>query len=173
MRKIDDTMYGVFFEDINRAADGGLYAELVQNRLFEYSTADNRSYTPLTSWATMGTTTTLDDGGRLDARNRTYLALGAGSSVTNSGYNTGIRVESGKTYDFSVWARADARTPLTVTLHDADGALAEARQVTARGGWVKYRARFTATRDSTTGRLTVAADAPVALDMISLIPRDT
>ena len=38
---IDDTMYGVFFEDINRAADGGLYAELVQNRSFEYSTADN------------------------------------------------------------------------------------------------------------------------------------
>ena len=36
--KIDDTMYGVFFEDINRAADGGLYAELVQNRSFEYST---------------------------------------------------------------------------------------------------------------------------------------
>lgn len=44
--KIDDTMYGVFFEDINRAADGGLYAELVQNRSFEYSTADNRAYTP-------------------------------------------------------------------------------------------------------------------------------
>ena len=38
---IDDTMYGVFFEDINRAADGGLYAELVQNRSFEYTTADN------------------------------------------------------------------------------------------------------------------------------------
>ena len=43
--KIDKTMYGVFFEDINRAADGGLYAELVQNRSFEYSTADNTSYT--------------------------------------------------------------------------------------------------------------------------------
>lgn len=43
---VDDTMYGVFFEDINRAADGGLYAELVRNRSFEYSTADNGSYTP-------------------------------------------------------------------------------------------------------------------------------
>ena len=39
---IDPSMYGVFYEDINRAADGGLYAELVQNRSFEYSTADNR-----------------------------------------------------------------------------------------------------------------------------------
>ncbi|WP_151476762.1 alpha-L-arabinofuranosidase C-terminal domain-containing protein [Streptomyces albicerus] len=171
--KIDDTMYGVFFEDINRAADGGLYAELVQNRSFEYSTADNRSYTPLTSWATTGTAKTVDDDGRLNARNRTYLALDGGSSVTNSGYNTGIAVESGKVYDFSVWARAEGASALTVTLQDADGELAQARRVTARGGWAKYTARFTATRTSTTGRLTVAAGSPAALDMISLIPRDT
>lgn len=171
--KIDDTMYGVFFEDINRAADGGLYAELVQNRSFEYSTADNRSYTPLTSWSTTGTAKTADDDGRLNARNRTYLALDGGSSVTNSGYNTGISVEKGKVYDFSVWARAEGRSALTVTLQDADGELAEARRVTARGGWAKYTARFTATRTSATGRLTVAAGSPVALDMISLIPRDT
>ncbi|MEV0224978.1 alpha-L-arabinofuranosidase C-terminal domain-containing protein [Streptomyces sp. NPDC050704] len=171
--KIDNTMYGVFFEDINRAADGGLYAELVQNRSFEYSTADNASYTPLTSWAAEGTAKTADDDGRLNTRNRTYLTLDGGSSVTNSGYNTGIAVQSGKTYDFSVWARADQASALTVTLADADGALAEARRVTARGGWAKYKARFTANRTSSTGRLTVAADGPVALDMISLIPRDT
>ncbi|NEA63095.1 alpha-L-arabinofuranosidase C-terminal domain-containing protein [Streptomyces sp. SID12488] len=171
--KIDDTMYGVFFEDINRAADGGLYAELVQNRSFEYSTADNRSYTPLTSWAVSGTATTPNDEGRLNARNRTYLSLGAGSSVTNSGYNTGIRVESGKKYDFSVWARADQAAALTVSLADAEGSLAEVRQVAVKGGWAKYRARFTATRSSTAGRLTVATDNSVALDMVSLLPRDT
>ncbi|GAB2947103.1 alpha-L-arabinofuranosidase C-terminal domain-containing protein [Streptomyces pseudoechinosporeus] len=171
--KIDDTMYGVFFEDINRAADGGLYSELVQNRSFEYSTDDNRSYTPLTSWATTGTAKAVNDDGRLNERNRTYLTLDGGSSVTNSGYNTGISVEKGKVYNFSVWARADQASALTVTLADADGALAEARRVTARGGWAKYTAKFTATRTSTTGRLTVAAGSPVALDMISLLPRDT
>ncbi|MEU1456667.1 alpha-L-arabinofuranosidase C-terminal domain-containing protein [Streptomyces avermitilis] len=171
--KIDDTMYGVFFEDINRAADGGLYAELVQNRSFEYATADNTSYTPLTSWDTSGTADVVSDDGRLNARNRSYLALGGDSSVTNSGYNTGIAVESGKVYDFSVWARADRADALGVTLHDADGDLARARRVTVRGGWAKYTARFTAGRTSTTGRLTVAADGPVALDMVSLIPRDT
>ncbi|WP_105974227.1 alpha-L-arabinofuranosidase C-terminal domain-containing protein [Streptomyces geranii] len=171
--KIDDTMYGVFFEDINRAADGGLYAELVQNRSFEYSTADNRSYTPLTSWAVGGTATALNDDGRLNARNRTYLSLGAASSVTNSGYNTGIRVEDGKKYDFSVWARADQAGTLTVSLTDAGGVLAEAHQVEVKGGWAKYKARFTASRSSTTGRLTVATDNSVALDMISLLPRDT
>ncbi|WP_328772829.1 alpha-L-arabinofuranosidase C-terminal domain-containing protein [Streptomyces sp. NBC_00286] len=171
--KIDDTMYGVFFEDINRAADGGIYPELVQNRSFEYSTADHASYTPLTSWATTGTAKTVNDEGRLHERNRTYLSLDGGSSVTNSGYNTGISVEKGKVYNFSVWARADQAAALTVTLADADGALAEARRVTARGGWAKYTAKFTASRTSTTGRLTVTAASPVALDMISLLPRET
>ncbi|WP_327313892.1 alpha-L-arabinofuranosidase C-terminal domain-containing protein [Streptomyces sp. NBC_01235] len=172
--KIDDTMYGVFFEDINRAADGGLYAELVQNRSFEYSTVDNRSYTPLTSWTVDGTAQVLDDSGRLGDRNRNYLSLGAGSSVTNAGYNTGVRVEQGKKYDFSVWARAGSGATLTVSLQDADGALATARTVAVKaGGWTKYKATFTATRTSSNGRLGVASSAATALDMVSLFPRDT
>ncbi|CAL9394991.1 Extracellular exo-alpha-L-arabinofuranosidase [Streptomyces sp. enrichment culture] len=171
--KIDDTMYGVFFEDINRAADGGLYAELVQNRSFEYSTADNGSYTPLTSWTAAGTAHVVNDSGRLNARNRNYLALGAGSSVTNAGYNTGIRVEQGKRYDFSVWARAESGSTLTVSLKDAAGSLATARQVAVEGGWAKYRATFTATRTSNRGRLAVAATDAAALDMVSLFPRET
>ncbi|MFD5592470.1 alpha-L-arabinofuranosidase C-terminal domain-containing protein [Streptomyces griseorubiginosus] len=171
---IDDTMYGVFFEDINRAADGGLYAELVQNRSFEYSTADNASYTPLTSWTVDGIARVVDDGGRLNERNRSYLDLGAGSSVTNAGYNTGVPVETGKKYDFSVWARADAGTTLTVSLQDSDGTLATARKVdVTKSGWTRYRATLTATRTSSDGRLTVASSAAAALDMVSLFPRDT
>ncbi|AJP01191.1 alpha-N-arabinofuranosidase [Streptomyces cyaneogriseus subsp. noncyanogenus] len=170
---IDDTMYGVFFEDINRAADGGLYAELVQNRSFEYSTADNASYTPLTSWSVTGAAEAVNDSGRLNERNRTYLSLGAGSSVTNAGYNTGIRVEQGKKYDFSVWARAEGGTTLTVTLKDAAGTLATARQVAVKGGWARYQATFTATRTSNRGRLAVATTNAAALDMVSLFPRDT
>ncbi|MGI5407036.1 alpha-L-arabinofuranosidase C-terminal domain-containing protein [Streptomyces chartreusis] len=170
---IDDTMYGVFFEDINRAADGGLYAELVQNRSFEYSTDDNRSYTSLTSWTVEGAGEVVNDAGRLNERNRNYLSLGAGSSVTNAGYNTGIRVEQGKRYDFSVWARAGGGSTLTVALKDAAGALATARQVAVKGGWAKYRATFTATRTSSRGRLAVAATDAAALDMVSLFPRDT
>ncbi|MEV3855720.1 alpha-L-arabinofuranosidase C-terminal domain-containing protein [Streptomyces sp. NPDC050095] len=168
---IDDSMYGVFFEDINRAADGGLYAELVQNRSFEYSTADNKAYTPLTAWTTTGTAQVVDDAGRLNARNRNYLSLGAGSSVSNSSYGTGINIEKGERYDFSVWARAD--TGLTVTLADADGALAAPKKVAVKGGWAKYSATFTATRASATGRLSVATTRDAALDMVSLFPRDT
>ncbi|GHH19205.1 alpha-N-arabinofuranosidase [Streptomyces lanatus] len=171
--KIDDTMYGVFFEDINRAADGGLYAELVQNRSFEYSTADNGSYTPLTAWTVGGTAEVVNDSGRLNERNRNYLSLGAGSSVTNTGYNTGVRVEQGKRYDFSVWARAESGSTLSVGLKDAAGALATARQVAVKGGWAKYTATFTATRTSNRGRLAVGASDAAALDMVSLFPRDT
>ncbi|MEV6961800.1 alpha-L-arabinofuranosidase C-terminal domain-containing protein [Streptomyces sp. NPDC051207] len=171
--RIDDTMYGVFFEDINRAADGGLYAELVQNRSFEYSTDDNTSYTPLTSWTVDGTAKVVNDAGRLNERNRSYLSLGAGSAVTNAGYNTGIRVEAGKRYDFSVWARAASAATLTVSLKDAAGGLATGRRITAQGGWAKYTATFTAARTSSTGRLAVASSADAALDMVSLFPRDT
>ncbi|MFF0012337.1 alpha-L-arabinofuranosidase C-terminal domain-containing protein [Streptomyces sp. NPDC005374] len=172
--KIDDTMYGVFFEDINRAADGGLYAELVQNRSFEYSTADNSSYTPLTSWTVDGTAQVVNDDGRLNARNRNYLSLAAGSSVTNAGYNTGVHVDEGKRYDFSVWARAAAGSTLSVSLQDADGPLAPARRVpVTKDGWAQYKATFTATRTSSAGRLTVASSAAAALDMVSLFPRDT
>ncbi|WP_327669728.1 MULTISPECIES: alpha-L-arabinofuranosidase C-terminal domain-containing protein [unclassified Streptomyces] len=168
---IDDTMYGVFFEDINRAADGGLYAELVQNRSFEYSTADNAAYTPLTAWKASGTAKVADDDGRLNARNRNYLSLTAGSSVINSGYGTGYTLKKGATYDFSVWARGDSE--LTVTLGDADGALATPRKVRTRGGWAKYTATFTPRQDTTTGRLAVATTKDAALDMVSLFPRDT
>lgn len=170
---IGDRMYGVFFEDINRAADGGLYAELVQNRSFEYSTADNGSYTPLTSWTAGGTAEVRDDSGRLNERNRNYLSLDAGSSVTNAGYNTGIRVEQGKRYDFSVWARAESGSTLTVTLKDAAGTLANVRRAAVRGGWARYEATFTAARTSNRGRLSVASSGAAALDMVSLFPRDT
>ncbi|MGW7411075.1 alpha-L-arabinofuranosidase C-terminal domain-containing protein [Streptomyces sp. NPDC054863] len=192
--EIDDSMYGVFYEDINRAADGGLYAELVQNRSFEFDPADNRAYTPMTAWtpaATGGATGSarvVDDAGRLNEKNRRHLRLtlnGGGSGpaarygIVNSGYSKGISVRKGLSYDFSVWARTDQRrgTPLSIGLRDAAGAvLAEAEPVTVRGErWAKYTARFTARSDSTTGRLSVTAGGTgtVGLDMVSLFPRNT
>ncbi|MBA8823751.1 alpha-L-arabinofuranosidase [Saccharopolyspora lacisalsi] len=191
---ISDTMYGIFYEDINRAADGGLYAELVQNRSFEYSSVDNSGYTPLTAWSTVstggasGTAEVVDDAERLNEHNRHYLRLsldGSGDAagtygVVNSGYNSGMFLESGKKYDFSVWARTDqARgTTLTVSPTDESGASLAAKplRVELRGDrWSKYTGTFVARASSTTGRLTVAAGGAgtVRLDMVSLFPRDT
>jgi alpha-L-arabinofuranosidase len=191
--RISDTMYGAFYEDINRAADGGLYAELVQNRSFEYAPVDNQSYTPLTSWTVVGSggaagsAEVVNDAERLNERNRHYLRLrlagdggpDGGFGVVNAGYNTGIRTERGKLYDFSVWARTDAGegTPLRVTLTGVQGApLAPPLDVELHGDrWREYTGTLRADRSSTTGRLRVLAGGAgtVRLDMISLFPRDT
>ncbi|WP_327003864.1 carbohydrate binding domain-containing protein [Dactylosporangium sp. NBC_01737] len=176
---IDDSMYGVFFEDINFAADGGLYGELVRNRSFEFLPADNGSYTGLTAWTAAGATATAaNDDGRLNERNRTYLKAalaGAPFTLTNAGYNRGFAVRAGATYDFSVWARSDAAgpTPLTVGL---DAGLSSQVTFSVQGdGWKKYTATLTATRTTDAGRLSVRADGAgtLRLDEISLFPRDT
>jgi alpha-L-arabinofuranosidase len=190
---IDRTMYGVFFEDINNAADGGLYAELVQNRSFEYDPADHPDYTPLTAWqqtATGGATGTLrvaGDAERLAERNRHHLRLdltGAGGAagrfgVVNSGYGAGMALTAGRPHDFSVWARTDrpAGTRLTAELRAADGtAVSAPLAVTVRGDrWTKYTGTLVPGASTTTGRLAVTASGAgtVRLDMVSLFPRDT
>ncbi|MCK2245017.1 MULTISPECIES: alpha-L-arabinofuranosidase C-terminal domain-containing protein [unclassified Crossiella] len=177
---IDDSMYGVFFEDINRAADGGLYAELVQNRSFEYDRADNAAYTGLTSWApTGGVAEVVDDASRLHERNRRHLKLGLPAGVVNSGYNTGISLRDNQFYDFSVWARTDSATgtPLSVALTDPAGKeLATPLRIQVRGdGWAKYTGSFRARATSTTARLRVEGGGAgtLRLDMVSLFPRDT
>ncbi|MFI9814225.1 alpha-L-arabinofuranosidase C-terminal domain-containing protein [Saccharothrix variisporea] len=175
---IADTLYGVFFEDINRAADGGLYAELVQNRSFEYDPVDNRSYTGLTSWAPLsGPVEVVDDDQRLNERNRRYLKLGLPAGVVNSGYNSGVNVVEGKRYDFSVWARSEQPATVTASLTDpAGGLLADSLQVQVQGDtWTKYTGSFTARKSTTTGRLAVSGTGTGALrlDMVSLFPHDT
>ncbi|GGP94950.1 alpha-L-arabinofuranosidase C-terminal domain-containing protein [Streptomyces roseolilacinus] len=190
---IDPTMYGVFFEDINNAADGGLYAELVRNRSFEFSPVDNAAYTPLTGWRTTahggatGTVRTVDDADRLNERNRTYLRLdlsghgapGSGYGVVNSGHGSGVAVRAGARYDFSVWARTDQRrgTRLTARLRDADGApLSAPLTATVRGDrWTRYSGTLTAGATTSGARLAVTAEGGgvLRLDMVSLFPRDT
>ncbi|AGZ43306.1 putative alpha-L-arabinofuranosidase [Actinoplanes friuliensis DSM 7358] len=189
--EINEAMYGVFFEDINFGADGGLYPELVRNRSFEFLPADNAAYTGLTAWTPSsvgggaGEASTVNDDARLNERNRTYLKLdldnpaGGRFGVTNDGWNTGFAVERGKTYDFSVWARSDAAggTPISVVAADAGGeAWAKPSALTARGDrWTRYSVPVKATRTTDRGRLAVLAGGTgtLRLDMVSLLPRDT
>ncbi|MGA4957420.1 alpha-L-arabinofuranosidase C-terminal domain-containing protein [Streptomyces lavendulocolor] len=190
---IDPTMYGVFFEDINNAADGGLYAELVQNRSFEFGPVDNRSYTPLTSWRQTatggagGTLRVVDDAERLNERNRNHLRVdltgtggpGARFGIVNSGYAAGMALTEGARHDFSVWARTDspAGTRLTAELRTADGTVVSTPLgVTVRGDrWTKYTGTLTPKVTTTGGRLAVTAEGggTLRLDMVSLFPRDT
>ena len=84
-KAISPDLFGIFFEDINYSADGGLYAELVQNRSFEYSDRDNKDWNPLTAWELIQR-----DGGKgsvavetnapLNARNPHYAVLNVESA---------------------------------------------------------------------------------------------
>lgn len=174
--EISDELYGLFYEDINHAADGGLYAELVQNRSFEFSPADEASYTPLTSWQAVDGSVTVESADPLNENNTSYARVTPETALVNAGYNTGMAFTEGASYDFSVWADADADTELQVTLVDAEGnTLSESALVGVEGSgeWAKAEAELTATATSTTGRLMVTVMDPLSLDMVSLFPQDT
>ncbi|GAA2038738.1 hypothetical protein GCM10009819_24560 [Agromyces tropicus] len=184
---MSDDLYGVFYEDINYAADGGLYAELVRNRSFEFSTADNGSFNALTAWQKVerggtGSIAVGSDRDRwLNDSNRASLTItgdGPGVGVRNLGFNRGIHVEEGESYDFSVWARSATAQELTVAVEDADGTEQYAVGTVSIGGddtWRRVEVRLTADATTDAGRLVVLTGAAgsVQLDMVSLFPVDT
>jgi alpha-L-arabinofuranosidase len=183
-KPMSDRLYGIFYEDINYAADGGLYAELVRNRSFEFNSVDNRSFTGLTAWSKVerGATGTVTVAGTesLNDKNLNNLVLessGAGVGVSNTGYNAGVVVREGAAYDFSVWARTTSPTgtPLTVTVESGSTVYGQAQVNVASDTWTKYTARITATGSTSTGRLVVMAGSAgtIRLDMVSLFPKDT
>ncbi len=185
---ISDDLYGIFYEDINYAADGGLYAELVRNRSFEFNASDNASFTGMTAWETLargagaGSTAAVVSGtNRLNDANRYYLRLaasGAGAGVRNAGYNSGFALEAGKSYDFSVWARTPQAQTLTVQVENAGATSVVAGGTVDVDGsdvWKKYEVTLTAGATTDAGRLAVLAGAAgtLRLDMVSLFPQDT
>lgn len=183
---ISDTMFGIFYEDINYAADGGLYAELVRNRSFEFNSSDNGSFTGMTAWQVLnrsaaGTTATVvNDGTRLNDMNRNQLRLtaaAAGDGVRNIGYNNGFAVKAGAAYEGYLWARSATAQQLTVRIENAAGDATLASTNIALDGtdtWKKYPFTLTAGTTTDAGRLTVLAGAPsvIGLDMVSLMPTD-
>jgi len=185
--EISDTMFGIFYEDINYAADGGIYAELVRNRSFEFNSTDNGGFNAMTGWQVLdrsgagSTAQVVNDDGRLNQLNRNYLflaAAAAGDGVRNSGWNNGVVTKAGEKYDASVWARSATAQDLTIRVENLAGDAVHATGTVAVDGtdtWKKYDVELTATVTSDAGRLAVLAGAPstIALDMVSLFPRDT
>jgi len=189
-KKLGD-LYGLFFEDINHAADGGLYAELVQNRSFEYCEIDKADYTPLTAWEkSEGVNWEVVDARPLNVENTHYLkaeVLKKDSYVKNLGYNSGIFVETGKKYDFSVFARfiADGSSnvggnegSLAISVVDENGAACtkvEPLLVETGDAWKKYELVLEATNTTYNGRLVITFEntGVYELDMVSLFPQDT
>ncbi len=186
-------LYGIFFEDINHAADGGLYAETVRNRSFEFSETDNKDYTPLTAWELIGRDGGVVRGGvesvyPLNVNNTHYLRISNGSrrglevegtvGAVNCGYNTGIPLRAGASYSFSMFARRDIclREPVEIRLESADGALYGRAELTVDSPeWKKYEAEIVSDAEDFAGRLVILVHGAgsVCLDMVSLFPKDT
>jgi len=113
-RAISPDLFGVFFEDINYAADGGLYAELVQNRSFEYQATEQITWNSVTAWEFTERgggkgRWTVDAGDPVHPNNPHYVAVhaskpGTGVGIVNSGFD-GIPVRAGESYNLSLFAR--------------------------------------------------------------------
>lgn len=176
---IQSTMYGIFFEDINYAADGGLYGELVKNRSFEFPQA-------LQGWKAFGNVTVCDDGPF--ERNPHYVRLSyAGHSQKHTGLENegyfGIGVKAGEIYRFSVWARlpqGGSEANLRVELIDPHSmgerqAIGTAVIKVDKATWTKYEVELTpnVTLPKAHLRLFLRGNSTVDLEHVSLFPKDT
>jgi alpha-L-arabinofuranosidase len=186
-KAISPDLVGIFFEDLSYAADGGLYAELIQNRSFDYSPIDNKSWNSLTAWQH-----TQRDGGQgsvavetespLNSQNPSYAVLsidaaGHGVGLQNEGFD-GIPLKAGETYNFSLFARqlTGSAAPLTVRLESKTGALlAETTLPAPSADWKKVSATLKPATTDSDARLVLLATGPgkLAIDMVSLFPEKT
>ena len=170
---IGERHYGLFFEEINHAGDGGLYAELIHNRSFE----DNAG-NPDKWWATDGAAMSLATEGLLNDAQGHALRLdiaAAGGGVRNEGF-WGIDVVQGRKYKLSFWLKGAPayEGTLTASLQSEDGTHLGSVEipVQADGTWRKLEAEITATGDDPKGWFALTGDTPgtLELDVVSLFP---
>lgn len=181
MHDISDLLFGIFFEDINFAADGGLYAEMVQNRSFEFT--EYAAGDELHAWSSVGTVTktVVTDDGALNDNNPNYVVIentsDSPAGIANKGFLDGMSVKKDANYKFSVYARGiDGYTgPVYVSVTAGTKVLAEGKIDAITDEWVKYALTFTTSANAYTSvKLNVKIDAgKAAFDMISLFPEDT
>lgn len=180
--KIQPTMYGIFFEDINFAADGGLYAEMIKNRSFEFDE-------PLTGWKQPNTKTlspNLDSGFLTiitdkSKPNKNYARITVlndkNYSLENEGFR-GIGLHQGEKYDFNFNLEnvSGNISAANISLVDENGTVVSSVSNIIKGsGWQKYNAIFTPSKTIEKAKLqiTFTGKGVVNMDMISLFPQDT
>ena len=200
-KAISDELLGIFFEDINNCADGGLYAELIQNGSFEFNANERDGWGPSTAWKILRPGHSL---GMLQSRmdnsihpnNPTYMRLHAertrefydykgwrGYGIQNDGFG-GMVVKAGQKYDFSVFLRniGGAKQVRVALVEPVLGwppkdpkLLAEATITVSDKSWKKYEAVFTPSEDSENAALQILmlTDGDMDIDMVSLMPEDT
>jgi len=186
-RKISGNLFGIFFEDLNYAADGGLYAELVQNRSFEYRTSDlfdrDSTWNAYKSWKLIQPkrgvgSLRMDTIAPICPTNTHYAVLsGKGTGLLNEGFD-GISLKAGETYDFSLFTRtlSNKKVKLFVRLVGLKGEIYGETQVgPLSADWKKYQASLVSSQNVINAQLAIVVShkAEVAVDMVSLFPRNT
>ena len=175
-KAISPELFGIFFEDINYSADGGLYAELVQNRDFEYNRNDRGEWNPLTAWKTEGEGLIVEIGTEnpIHANNSHYATLvteQTGGRLINTGWD-GIALQKGQKYDLSLFVKGSGK--VKVSLMDGQNIIAT---TTVSGGkdWKQSKATLTATQTATNATLSIEPlqKGKLSIDFVSLFPRDT
>jgi len=172
-KPISDKLIGIFFEDISYAADGGLYAELVQNRDFEYNFKDRREWNATTAWHS-NSPIRIDDKLPL-SKNNPHYAVVIADSLINEGWD-GIAVEAGQKYNFSMYVFG--RKNFLIALLAPDGTVIAKSKLKVKGdseGWEHSECVLTATQTESKARLLVLPQGKeeAAIDMISLFPEET
>jgi alpha-L-arabinofuranosidase len=178
--EIKPTMWGIFFEDINFAADGGVYAEMVKNRSFEF-------YRPKTGW---NVDVASKDSSHFVIINREFLnetnprfaritlKEGAGRfGITNSGFR-GMGVKKDLKYNFSIMASlpVESNVNLRIELLSEKGEkLGEASLLLKGREWKKYEASFISSKTDLRASLRIWFEGTghVDFDLVSLFPGDT
>ena len=175
---IPSTMYGIFFEDINYAADGGLYAELIKNRSFEFP----NNYA---GWIISGKVSLKDDGPF--KKNPHYVRLAPSghrdkhTMIENEGF-FGIGVKANAEYRFSVWARVPDGGNAKIWIDLVENATMTDDQKIGNAGldisgkeWKKYTVTLKAKKTLDKAHLRVWGDSKVTTDLehVSLFPVDT
>lgn len=174
-------LYGIFFEDINHAADGGLYAELVQNRSFEFDKIDNWKYTPLTAWERLGCEIRVENEYPLNRNNTHYLVIEVEDyecGVENHGFNDGMNIVKGEKYKFSFYARRNTGFSKEVNIRligKEKGLVAACETLKIRScDWEKYECTLTAEHsDICHLKITTSGKSRVYIDDVSLMPEHT
>ena len=175
--EISPSLFGIFFEEINRAGDGGLYGEMLENRSFEDDSSN------ASAWQSIGKGEMfLDKENPVNSRNLTSLRLdiyGDGGGVANSGFSgVGLSIEKGKKYDLSVYVRAGEGFdgPISVKLEGRSGdVLAESKIRNAGTEWKKHELSLRSNGSDLAARLVLEASGKgsVWFDMVSLFPNET
>ena len=176
VKDISPDLMGIFFEDISYAADGGLYAELIQNRDFEYTADDHRGWDAKTAWKLEGegTTWTIETQAPIHKNNAHYAVLkttAPGAKLTNEGWD-GIPLQKGKKYDFSLFTKGAG--PLRVSLVEGKTIIAS-KTFKATKEWRQQKVVLTALQSADKASLVIEPleVGSIHLDFISLFPQES